>query len=369
MNTTQLKNDEKAVFALRELYGRYGYIPYKMSKFEEYDLYVRNKDFLISDSVITFTDTNGKLMALKPDVTLSIVKNSRDGEGVQKLYYHENVYRVSGSTHTFKEIVQAGLECIGEIDDYCVYEVLMLAAESLRRIADTCVLDISHMGILSALLEGVPATAAQQILRCVGDKNVHELASVCDTAEVAPATRDLLVQLVGLCGKPVAVLPRLGELLQNTAAAGAYEELCTAVCAFDGTALSDMLRIDFSVVSDARYYSGIVFKGFVDGVPESVLSGGRYDHLMRKMHRRSDAIGFAVYLDRLERLGDSDRPFDVDAVLLYGDKDTPATVARAVQALSQTGSVTACRTRPEKVAFRQLWQLNGEEAQLIEDHA
>ena len=80
-----LKNDEETVYKLRKLYRGYGYSRYKMSKFEEYDLYVKNKDFLISEGVITFTDTNGKLMALKPDVTLSIIKNSKDGEkGVQR---------------------------------------------------------------------------------------------------------------------------------------------------------------------------------------------------------------------------------------------------------------------------------------------
>ena len=73
--------EEKVTFALRDLFSSYGYSRYKMSRFEEYDLYVRNKDFLISDSVITFTDTNGKLMALKPDVTLSIIKNGKDGQG------------------------------------------------------------------------------------------------------------------------------------------------------------------------------------------------------------------------------------------------------------------------------------------------
>ena len=67
-----LKADERFVFELRSLYRSYGYTHYRMSKFEEYDLYVRNKDFLSSSGIITFTDTNGKLMALKPDVTLSI---------------------------------------------------------------------------------------------------------------------------------------------------------------------------------------------------------------------------------------------------------------------------------------------------------
>ena len=60
---TVLKKEEKVIFALRSLYARYGYSQYKMSKFEEYDLYVQSKDFLLSDSVITFTDRNGKLMA------------------------------------------------------------------------------------------------------------------------------------------------------------------------------------------------------------------------------------------------------------------------------------------------------------------
>ena len=74
-NVQFLKDDEKAILSFRSLYQKYGYLPYKMSKFEEYDLYVKNKDFLVSDSVITFNDTNGKLLALKPDVTLSIIKN------------------------------------------------------------------------------------------------------------------------------------------------------------------------------------------------------------------------------------------------------------------------------------------------------
>ena len=92
-----LKNDELAVYKLRSLYSSFGYAQYKMSKFEEYDLYVRNKDFLISDRVITFNDTNGKLLALKPDVTLSIINHLNNGQqGVRKVYYNENVYRVSG---------------------------------------------------------------------------------------------------------------------------------------------------------------------------------------------------------------------------------------------------------------------------------
>ena len=59
--------------------------------------------------------------------------------------------------------------------------------------------------------------------------------------------------------------------------------------------------IDFSVVNDMNYYNGIVFKGYIKGIPAGILSGGQYDSLLVKMGRRSRAAGFAVYMDLLER--------------------------------------------------------------------
>lgn len=143
-----LNFNEKAVFALRTLYSRHGYRPFKMSKFEEYDLYSKNKDFLVSDGVITFTDTDGKLMALKPDVTLSIIKNSKDTKGcTEKYYYSENVYRISEQSHTYKEIMQTGLECIGDISLQDVCEVAELALKSLATFSDNYKLHISHVNL------------------------------------------------------------------------------------------------------------------------------------------------------------------------------------------------------------------------------
>ena len=149
-----LKYDEKAVFELRRLYRDNGYRQFKMSKFEEYDLYSKNKDFLVSDGVITFNDVDGRLLALKPDVTLSIIKNSTDTSGgCEKFYYDENVYRISENTHTYKEIMQAGLECIGKITENEVSEVTVLAAKSLSLLSDNFLLKLSHIGLINALFE------------------------------------------------------------------------------------------------------------------------------------------------------------------------------------------------------------------------
>ena len=151
MNLQQLDLSfpERVMFALRSLYANHGYARFKMNKFEEYDLYAGNREFLLSDSVLTFTDGNGKLMAMKPDVTLSIVKSTRDdSDGLQKLYYNENVYRAARGSN-YKELMQVGLECIGNVDIACMAEVLELAMESLRQISDAPVLELSHLGLLA----------------------------------------------------------------------------------------------------------------------------------------------------------------------------------------------------------------------------
>ena len=135
-----MSKEERAAFSLCALYEDAGFQKYRMSKFEEYALYVQNKDFLVSENVITFTDTDGKLLALKPDVTLSIIKNTRPTDGVMKVYYKENVYRVSKGTRSYKELMQAGLECLGDVTTETVIEVLALAAKSLDSISEQNVL-------------------------------------------------------------------------------------------------------------------------------------------------------------------------------------------------------------------------------------
>jgi histidyl-tRNA synthetase len=123
---------------LEELSRKFGYAPYKMSRFEEYELYVRNKDFLQSDRVITFSGKDGRLLAMKPDVTLSIVKNAPQAPGqVRKVHYRENVYRMDRDTGNFREILQAGIECVGDVGFYEAAEVVFLAARSLEALFAT----------------------------------------------------------------------------------------------------------------------------------------------------------------------------------------------------------------------------------------
>ncbi len=294
-----LSFQEKVIFGLRSLYRSYGYTQYKMSKFEEYDLYAKNKDFLISDSVITFTDTNGKLMALKPDVTLSIIKNIKNsGDGVQKLFYNENVYRISKGNQSYKEIMQVGLECIGQITDGDICQVIVLAAKSLQSISQSCVLNLTNLDLLTRVLneEGLTQGEMADAFKCVEEKNEAGLKKM----GLSEKTQKILTILLRTSGSAKQVLPELIQSLAGLCELTSLEKLAEIIRSIEDPEVLDMLQVDFSVVSDINYYNGIVFKGFVEGVPSAVLSGGQYDKLMQKMQHTTGAFGFAVYLDMLD---------------------------------------------------------------------
>ena len=367
-----LKYEESTVFALRSLYSKYGYSQYKMKRFEEYDLYVKNKDFLISDSVITFTDTNGKLMALKPDVTLSIVKNSKDVTGyVEKLYYNENVYRVSKGTKTFKEIMQVGLECIGDIDDYCISEVISLAAKSLKAISEDSVLSISHLGLLSSVLNSanIDSSLKSEIIKCIEAKNEHEFKKLCLDNQIDSELCELISNMISICGNADEVLPKLKNLSQNPDYITSFNEFQQILSLIDSD-IRSMLQIDFSVVSDTKYYNGIVFKGFIDKIPNSVLSGGQYDALMQKMSKKSGAIGFAIYLDMLDPLKKIDKEFEQDIIILYDETTDIASLKSLTEELISKGNcVSAQRSIPNRLTYRQLIKFTNGEVEIIENNA
>ncbi len=358
-----LKYDEESVFKLRSLYRDFGYSRYKMSKFEEYDLYVKNKDFLISDSVITFTDTRGKLLALKPDVTLSIINNCKDVEGqVQKVYYDEKVYRVSGSSHNYKEIMQTGLECIGDIGLYDICEVLLLAIRSLNIIDDDYVLSVSHIGLLKSILDDLSIEDGKKetIINLICAKNSDDLALVCKDFGYSDKTFEVLNTFTNSFSSFNQAIEAFGNFEKGEESQKAYDEFKNILNVISNRGFEEKTVIDFSSVDGMKYYSGIVFKGYINGIPESVCSGGQYDKLMRKMGRTSSAIGFAVYLDALERFKEHENEFDVDVVLL--ENDSIDAVFDAVKKLSDDGqTVRVCKNVPDNIRFKRVVKLSGKE--------
>ncbi|MDR0951880.1 MAG: ATP phosphoribosyltransferase regulatory subunit [Oscillospiraceae bacterium] len=294
---------EQAAFALRRLFSRYGYKRYRVNKFEEYGIYLEYKNFLPQSPIITFTDLGGRLLAMKPDVTLSIAKNAPvDLKNPAKLFYTENVYRVPHGSREFREIAQVGLECIGNVDVYSQCETVLLACKSLETLSERYVLTLSHMGFVSGLLSwcSLPAALEEQALRYIEHKNAHELARLCQGAGLSREKCEALGSLSKLSGPIAETLESARQLVRNDAMCAAIDELQSLCDALGGAVLKECLTLDFSVINDLSYYNGLIFQGYVPDIPRAVLSGGRYDKLMEKLGKKAQAIGFAVYVNELE---------------------------------------------------------------------
>ena len=367
-----LRNDEKAIYSLRELYKKHGYSHYKVSKFEEYDLYAHNKNFLLSENILSFTDTNGTLMALKPDVTLSIVKNILpESEKVSKVYYNEYVYRTSSDSNGFKEIMQTGLECIGKVDDFAQCEVIMLAMKSLETISRDYLLDISHMGFIEGVMEmaDIPEENAMEFLKLLSAKNVSGIKSFCASNGVDADMAERIAALAEMYLPIGEALPKMKPFAVSEKAAKAFAELENIACAAEAYGLSDKLYVDVSVVNDMSYYDGIIFNGFIREIPDSVLSGGRYDRLLGKLGKPLCAIGFAVYLDRLDALSNSDSSYDADIMLTYDEGIAVKDIINTVDALTKDGyTVFASGSSSENIRCKKLLKLEKGGVRTIENN-
>ena len=298
-----LQPKERASFALRALYEAAGCRKYHMGRFEEYGLYQENRSFLSSEQVITFTDLDGRLLALKPDVTLSIAKTAQPAPGeTLRYYYHENVYRPSAESHTFKEISQMGLEMLGAVGEAQVQQAVCLAARSLDALGAEWVLEVSHMGYLFGLFDalGVPDAARAKLLEKLREKNAHELRAAAGAAGLADAAADILCSVLNLCGSYADTLAKAAALCRNDAMRAAVAELEALAVPLEKA--GGVIRLDMTLAGEMEYYNGLVFQGYLKALPRPLLKGGRYDLLMQKFTPGAGAIGFAVYLDELDRL-------------------------------------------------------------------
>ena len=337
---------------LNRLFAGFGYQKFRMSKFEEYDLYAENKDFLTSQQLITFTDLDGSLLALKPDITLSIIKST---SAPRRVYYNEMVYRPRD--HHYREIPQAGIECIGTVDLYREAEVIALACKALACIDEDYVLRVSDVSLISAFLEERQISSVYRnfIIDALAGKNADYIRSLVEKKLVSEDAGAFLIDLIDLYLPLSEGVKKIQKMTETTACqpiADHLKELAAVLVGFD---VLDHVFLDFSLVNSMEYYNGVIFQGAVRSIPTSVLSGGRYDRLLKKMGKPYDAIGFAVYMDVVENSRSMRRTHDGDLAVTYTAKDSPKQLARIIRRYSDAG-IRVQAVRAEEFSEPERWK-------------
>ena len=227
LDLTTFSPAERSTLQLRALYEQAGYRKYRMARFEEYALYQQYESFLPDPQVVTFTDLDGKLRAIRPDVTLSIAKNAQPAPGsCKKYYYTEQVCRPSRrATPLPRSARWAGMPGRGGRGQQA--EVVRLARQSLNALGDSSVLELGHMGYVTAWLDGVGVAKADRpaLLAMLQQKNPHGLLEAARAAGLPDADARDLVSLLELHGPLSATLAAARGRCRFDGQRAALEEL------------------------------------------------------------------------------------------------------------------------------------------------
>ena len=317
---------EMLIMNLRKLYEQYGYKKISLPTFEEYDLYSEYRDFIKSEKILTLMTPEGKLEALRPDITLSVAKKVAKDKNIksEKIYYLENIYRFS-KMNGYKEKKQLGIELIGRETDFLNYEITNLALKSLNQINKNYIFAFSHVSFISSIFNtiNIDYDLQNEILYNVQHKNKHDLEKLISGINIEEKYKILIISLPELSGPFEIIYERLQSFDLDDNLREILDKLDKFYKLLLLSSNSDKSKIifDLSLTNNLEYYNGIIFQGYVEGLSKIILTGGRYDNLFEKFGINKGAIGFAIYLDNLKGYFKEANKKNIDILLFYDNSD------------------------------------------------
>ena len=263
-----LQPKERASFALRALYEAAGCRKYHMGRFEEYGLYQENRSFLSSEQVITFTDLDGRLLALKPDVTLSIAKTAQPAPGeTLRYYYHENVYAPRQRATPFRRSPRWALRCwVRWAKHRCSrrsgWQRRAWPSWGPRGCWKSATWAICSACSTYWACRRMPAPACW---KSCGKKNAHELRRAAQAAGLDAAGAAALTGLLELSGSCEETLAKAESACRKRPDARCRRR--AAGTGQNAGGLRRAVRLDLSLAGEMEYYNGLVFQGYLQGLP------------------------------------------------------------------------------------------------------
>ena len=276
---------------LTELYKGSGFCEIMTPVIEYYDVF-KTGSTMGQEQMYKLTDPDGRLLVLRADNTTPIarVAATRLG-GVNKLFYHQKVYRLSpGHTGRKSEISQSGVEILGASGIQSDLICLVTAIDTLSSFSQDYKLELGHVGFYNALISDMELDEedAKNLRKLVEAKDINKISGYEKIKKIPFlfGGEEIFEEATALADGNADALAAL-EYLKKL-----YNALCDA-------GYKDKIMIDLGIVHALDYYTGVVFKGYMDGAASPVLAGGRYDTLISRFNNDIPATGFGVNISEV----------------------------------------------------------------------
>ncbi len=293
---------------LRESYIKCGFQDIITPTLEFYDVFNGEHTTIAQEKMYKLFDNQGRIMVLRPDVTTPVARITatklNEASFPARFCYTSNVFRVNESLFgKTNEVTQSGIEIIGMNSTKADAETIITGINALISTGlKDFQIEIGHAEFFKSLLEELKISDEhkERIRKYVEDKNFialdHFVMSEVD--ESYPGSLKAIKELPKLFGG-IEVIQKAERLTKNQKAINSLKNIIDIYKLIDKAGLSSYITFDLGMVKHMDYYSGVIFRAFTHGSGGYILSGGRYDDLIKKFGRDLPAIGFAIDIDSL----------------------------------------------------------------------
>ncbi len=290
---------------LKVLYA-YGYEHIQTPAFEFMDIFSQDRGSAGSREMFKFFDRDNNTLVLRPDMTPVIArcaaKYFQEDAMPRRLCYLERTYKNNSSYQgLLKERTEMGAELIGDGSADGDGEMAALAVECLRAAGlKRFQIELGHARFYQSLLEeaGLSPETEAELSRLLQNRNGFGVEELLKGEQVSGEMAALFAGLPQLFGS-VGVIEKARRLTDNPEALKALSRLEEVHQVLEAFSLSEYVSYDLGMLSNYRYYTGIIFKAYTHGSGGYIATGGRYDGLLRQFGKDAPATGFAIVVDRL----------------------------------------------------------------------
>lgn len=324
---------ENIISRIKDVFKSFGYKQISTPSFEYYDLFTGTEGTIDKDEMFKFIDGSGRILVLRPDMTIPIARmaamNFRNCAEQSRFSYVSNVFRSSCDRgYSKKEFTQAGIEHFGSSKPDSDAEAIAVSIKSLINCGIKDIrIDMGHTGFFSGLKKEYEIREKEwmQIQKLIENKNYDELSILLNKFDLPFNFKKNLLDIPFLYGKPEYVVQKAKKLIQN-------DEMEKSLCNMEmihkilkDYGYGDYIYFDLGLLNHIHYYTGAIFKGYINNYGREIISGGRYDNLTKQYGRIIPAVGFGLNIDELMEVINMDSEnlnskYDADYLVLYTER-------------------------------------------------
>lgn len=315
---------------------KWGYKEVVTPTIEFYNTFNSEFQSLKDEELFKFFDNKGRILVLRPDMTIPIARvvgtKFKDANPPLRFRYTANVFRVNESLGGKKnEYTDCGVELIGLSDEESDLEILVTALDSLKVLKNNNFkFEIGNINFFNAAISELDLDKEEinKLAELIDKKNLKSLENYLNELNLSEDYKEFFNKLPWLFGGE-DVLIEGKKYAFNDELKNIIEYLEKLSSSLKKLGYEDMLTFDLGMVPGLNYYTGIIFRGYVEGVGVTVLSGGRYDNLISKFGRDIPAVGFSIKIDALLDVIEEESKKEKKYVIYYGNSYSLEAIKKA----------------------------------------